>query len=68
MKAIPVTPILLQILEDAHGDALATVNELERELEKYTSYDNSVKGILVENLESRHQKVAILKDIIKRYS
>jgi len=64
MKSIPVTPELIQIIENAVEDSMSTISECEEQLEHYT--DNA-KKLLITSLERRKQLLAIAKDLLERY-
>ena len=64
MKTIPVTPELIQIIENAVEDSMSTISECEEQLEHYT--DNT-KKLLITSLERRKQLLAIAKDLLERY-
>lgn len=64
MKSIPVTPELIQIIENAVEDSMSTISECEEQLEHYS--DNA-KKLLITSLERRKQLLAIAKDLLERY-
>lgn len=67
MKSLPATPILLDILKDAWMDSLNFISECEQDLSEYT-VGTGVHSLHLECIESRKQKIAIIKDLIERYS
>ena len=66
MKTIPVTPELLQILDDAKQDSLEFIGCCEKDLVNYTE-QSSVHNALLLGIERRRQLLAITKDLLERY-
>lgn len=65
MKSIPVTPELINILENALSDTTNTIYQAEKEIEQRK--EDSVREIVLVEIERLKQLRAITKDIIERY-
>lgn len=65
MKSIPVTPELLAILENAQLDSHDFINECEAAID---SYEANAKKLLIVGIERRKQLLAVIKDLLIRYS
>ncbi len=65
MKSIPVTPELLSILDNAKRDSYSFIDECEEELDHY---ENNAKKMLIAGIERRRQLLAVIKDLIERYT
>jgi 5,10-methylene-tetrahydrofolate dehydrogenase/methenyl tetrahydrofolate cyclohydrolase len=65
MKSIPVTPELLYILENAEIDSHSFITECEEDVDKYEA---NAKLLLLAGIERRKQLLAVIKDLLERYT
>jgi hypothetical protein len=65
MKTLPVTPELIVILESALSDSYDFINECEPELDHY---EGNARKTIVAGIERRRQHIAIIRDLLDRYS